>query len=55
MITHHISGVRESDKILVLDEGIIKECGDHASLLQHDGLYRQMFELQRSKYQGDQK
>lgn len=52
MITHHISGVRDSDKILVLDEGVIKECGNHASLMEHDGLYRKMFELQRSKYQG---
>ena len=53
MITHHISGVRESDRILVLDEGVIKESGNHASLMEQDGLYRQMFELQRSKYQGD--
>ena len=51
MITHHISGVRNSDKILVLDNGVIKESGNHSELMQICGIYKQMFDLQKSRYE----
>ena len=54
IVTHEMGFAREvGTRVLFIDEGVIKESGNHASLMEQDGLYRQMFELQRSKYQGD--
>ena len=50
MITHHISGVRKSNKIMVLNNGIIEEMGTHEELIKNNGLYKEMFELQKSRY-----
>ncbi len=50
MITHHISGVRKSNIIMVLNNGIIEEIGNHDELMKNDGLYKEMFELQKSRY-----
>jgi ATP-binding cassette, subfamily B, multidrug efflux pump len=39
IVSHRISAVQDADHIVVLDEGRIVEQGDHASLLEADGLY----------------
>jgi len=46
VIAHRLSTVRRADMILVLDQGRIVERGKHHELLQQDGLYRQIYELQ---------
>ena len=46
VIAHRLSTVRRADLILVLDQGQIVERGKHHELLQQDGLYRQIYELQ---------
>ena len=47
MITHRLTGLEAVDEILVLREGSIVERGTHDTLLQQDGLYRHMWDLQR--------
>ncbi len=47
VITHQLYTVRGADKILVLDRGRIVATGTHQELLAQDGLYRQMWEVQR--------
>ncbi len=42
IIAHRLNTVRNADKILVLDNGLIRESGTHASLLQQPGLYQQL-------------
>lgn len=49
-ISHRFSSVRLADRILVLDKGCVAELGTHEQLLQNQGLYAQMFNLQASGY-----
>ena len=48
-ITHRIFALMEFDKILVLDEGVIKESGTHNELLKRRGLYWEMYQLQQQE------
>ncbi len=47
VIAHRLSTVVDADLILVLDEGRVVERGTHASLLQADGFYSQLFREQQ--------
>ncbi|MHB8990832.1 MAG: thiol reductant ABC exporter subunit CydD [Chloroflexota bacterium] len=46
LITHRLVGLEVVDQILVLNEGRVVERGRHRELLQGDGLYRRMWQLQ---------
>ena len=46
IVSHRISAVQEADLILVLDEGHILEQGTHATLLQNDGMYADLYRKQ---------
>ena len=44
MIAHRLSTVKNADKIFVMDDGKCVESGKHDELMQHNGLYKRMFE-----------
>lgn len=46
VIAHRLSTIQNADKIIVLHHGKIREAGTHNELLQKDGIYRKLFELQ---------
>jgi len=46
IIAHRLSTVRNADIIVVLHEGKIAEKGSHSELIQQDGLYKQLYEMQ---------
>ena len=46
VIAHRLSTIQNADKIIVLDKGEIKEMGSHGELLQKEGYYRKLFDMQ---------
>jgi ABC-type multidrug transport system fused ATPase/permease subunit len=46
VIAHRLSTIEKADLILVMDQGTIVEQGNHAELLQQNGLYAQLHQSQ---------
>jgi ABC-type multidrug transport system fused ATPase/permease subunit len=46
VIAHRLSTIRNADKILVIDKGTVVESGTHAQLINNNGLYRKLNEMQ---------
>jgi ATP-binding cassette, subfamily B, bacterial len=53
LVSHRFGSVRHADRIYVLHEGSVVECGDHDELLALGGRYAEMFHLQRASLMGD--
>jgi ATP-binding cassette subfamily B protein len=49
-ISHRFSTVRQADRIIVIDDGVVVEDGSHADLLDADGEYAQLYTLQAAAY-----
>ncbi|MEJ7609696.1 MAG: ABC transporter ATP-binding protein [Ferruginibacter sp.] len=49
VIAHRLSTIRKADKILVLDNGEVKEIGSHAELIAKQGHYYQLHKMQFEK------
>jgi ATP-binding cassette subfamily C protein CydC len=46
IITHRLVGLEDADEILVLQSGRVVERGRHARLIEANGVYRRMWDLQ---------
>ena len=46
MIAHRLSTVKKADKIIVLDNGSLVQEGTHKELIEEDGLYARLYNLQ---------
>ena len=48
-IAHRLSTVVDADRIIVLDEGRVREQGSHESLIESGGLYADLWRMQQKK------
>jgi subfamily B ATP-binding cassette protein MsbA len=46
VIAHRLSTIRRADKIVVLDQGSIREIGRHEDLVNQGGIYQRLHNLQ---------
>ena len=46
LISHRISTLMKADVIMVLEDGKVEEIGSHAELVQKEGIYRRIYDLQ---------
>jgi ABC-type multidrug transport system fused ATPase/permease subunit len=46
VIAHRLSTIRNADKIVLIDKGTVTEAGTHAELMNLNGLYRKLSEMQ---------
>lgn len=49
VIAHRLSTIIGADKIVVMDKGMIKEVGTHEELLEKNGIYRKLYNIQFQK------
>lgn len=54
LISHRFSTVRKADRICVLEGGNIIEIGPHDELMALNGRYREMFDLQASRFEEEE-
>jgi|EndMetStandDraft_8_1072994.scaffolds.fasta_scaffold3131729_1 ABC-type oligopeptide transport system ATPase subunit len=50
-LAHRLSTLRDVQKIIVLDEGKVVECGSHTDLCANDGLYASLVKAQQFQTQ----
>ena len=53
IIAHRLSTVRDVDKIIAMEGGGIREIGTHAELLNSNGVYSRLYEMQYRLQQGN--
>jgi len=54
LISHRISTLMKADMIMVLEDGKVAEIGSHSELVEKNGIYRRVYDLQSGYGAGDE-
>ncbi|MBQ9131728.1 MAG: ATP-binding cassette domain-containing protein, partial [Clostridia bacterium] len=54
-VSHRLSSATVADQIVVLENGQVVECGNHAELMAQGGKYFTLFSTQAKRYLAEQK
>ena len=46
MVAHRLSTIQHADRIIVMHHGKIRETGTHQELLEQNGIYKKLYQLQ---------
>jgi subfamily B ATP-binding cassette protein MsbA len=46
VIAHRLSTIRNADRIIVIEDGNIRQVGTHEELIREEGIYRKLYQLQ---------
>jgi subfamily B ATP-binding cassette protein MsbA len=46
VIAHRLSTIRNADRIIVIEDGAIRQVGTHEELIREEGIYRKLYHLQ---------
>ena len=46
-IAHRLSTLRNADRLIVLDQGKLAECGTHEELYAKEGVYHNLYQIQK--------
>ncbi|NLL72993.1 MAG: ABC transporter ATP-binding protein [Clostridiales bacterium] len=49
-ISHRLGSTKLADKIILIDDGKVLSCGSHEQLMKENGLYKEMFCMQKEWY-----
>jgi subfamily B ATP-binding cassette protein MsbA len=47
IVAHRLSTIKNADLIVVLEKGKVAQLGNHAELIQEEGIYRQLINMQK--------
>ncbi|MFE0153909.1 ABC transporter ATP-binding protein [Nonomuraea sp. NPDC059007] len=50
LISHRLGAVRHADRLIVIDQGRVRESGSHDELIRRAGLYARLFRMQSQGY-----
>ena len=53
VVAHRLSTIRNADKIAVIQKGKVKEIGSHDELIDRNGIYTHLYNLQFKTYEDD--
>ena len=46
IIAHRLATIRDADRIVLVDDGVVKECGTHEELISKNGEYAKLYNAQ---------
>jgi len=46
VVAHRLSTIKNADKIIVMERGMVVESGNHDELLGQNGIYKMLYDIQ---------